>query len=271
MSERRIAWLLAAVLAAQLLLLSVQAPSPDTPGSNFLESAVLRVVAPVGHAVSALTGGVRGLGRNWRTRRELAAENRELRRRLETLELELMRLSEMETEVERLADALDYRRAAGREVRVADVVYADHSSWLRTLILYVGDEPAEVDQAVISDRGLVGRVVEAVPGYAKVQLITDRAAAVGAMIRRTRRQGVVRAGTDHLELAYLPLTADVAVGDEVVTSGIDGIYPRGLPLGTVAAVEEGHELFLRIRLTPAVDFGVLDQVYLLPRRPLPDM
>lgn len=271
MSERRTAWLLAALLSGQLLVLSVQAPSPTGDGDNFLESAALRATAPVSHAVASLVGGLRGVGEGWRSRRTLLRENRELRHRVEALELESLRLSALESEVERLSEALGYRRADERSLRVADVVYADHSSWLRTLIVYTGDEPAEIDQPVISDDGLVGRVVTVVPGYAKVQLLTDRAAAVGAMIRRTRRQGVVRGGPEGLSLDFLPRGADVRPGDRVVTSGIDGIYPRGLPVGAVVSVEDGEELFHRIRVEPAVDFGVLDQVYLLPRRSLPDM
>jgi rod shape-determining protein MreC len=90
------------------------------------------------------------------------------------------------------------------------------------------------------------------------------------MVSRTRRQGVVRSGPRGLELDFLPQQADVRVGDRVVTSGIDGIYPRGLPIGVVTEVERGDELFYDLQLEPAVDFGVLDQVYLLEPQPIPD-
>ncbi|HEX2163836.1 MAG TPA: rod shape-determining protein MreC [Thermoanaerobaculia bacterium] len=268
MSERRTAWLLFVVLVAQLIVLSLQAPSPGA-GGNFLENLLLRLVAPVTHSVAAVSAGARGAQDALRSRDDLARENATLRRDVERLELEVLRLSRLEQEMERLGAALDYSRATEGRLRVADVVYADHSSWLRTLILYTGENDAERNQPVISDAGLVGRVVEVVPGYAKVQLVTDRAAAVGAMVRRTRRQGVVRSGRDGLELDFLPRQADVQPGDQVVTSGIDGIYPRGLPLGRVVTVDEGDELFLDVTLAPAVDFGSLDQVYLLPPRAVP--
>jgi rod shape-determining protein MreC len=108
--------------------------------------------------------------------------------------------------------------------------------------------------------------------YAKAQLITDRAAGVGAMILRTRRQGVVRGsgrGSGGLELDYVPLQADVRPGDFVITAGIDGVYPRGIPIGTVVSVAPGGQLFHKIQLAPAVDFGALDQVYLLEYEPVP--
>jgi rod shape-determining protein MreC len=267
-SERHTAWLLFAVLVALLIMLSLQAPSPGA-GGNFFENVVLRVVAPVTHSVAAVSSGARGAQESLKSRETLARENRTLTRDVQRLELEVLRLSRLEQEMERLGAALDYSRATEGRLRVADVVYADHASWLRTLILYTGENDAELNQPVISDAGLVGRVVEVVPGYAKVQLVTDRAAAVCAMIRRTRRQGVVRSGREGLELDFLPRQADVQVGDRIVTSGIDGIYPRGLPLGSVVSVDDGDELFLEIGLEPAVDFGSLDQVYLLPPRAVP--
>jgi rod shape-determining protein MreC len=108
--------------------------------------------------------------------------------------------------------------------------------------------------------------------YAKVQMITDRLAGVSAMILRNRRQGVVRGGGrgDGLELDYVPLQADVRPGDRVLTAGIDGVYPRGIPIGTVASVEAGgQQLFHRIQVVPAVDFGAVDQVYLLEYQAVP--
>jgi rod shape-determining protein MreC len=116
-------------------------------------------------------------------------------------------------------------------------------------------------------------VVTVAGPYAKVQLITDRAASVGGMILRTRRQGVVRGagsrGSGGLELDYVPLQAAVRQGDRVLTAGIDGVYPRGIPVGTVVSVEQGGQLFHRIQLAPAVDFGSLDQVYLLDYQSVP--
>jgi rod shape-determining protein MreC len=91
------------------------------------------------------------------------------------------------------------------------------------------------------------------------------------MIQRTRRQGVIRgSGEGSLELDYIPAQADVRVGDLVVTAGIDGIYPRGVPVGSIAAVAAGAELFHRIRVMPLVDFGLLDQVFVLDRESIPE-
>ena len=274
MDERRTGWLLIVVLVAQLVLLALQVPGPEGSGT-YLEALGLRLIAPVGRLVGAVGGGASGLREGFARRRTLRSENRALRREVERLRLRLMRSEDVEGELARMGAAMRYSTPPSGRIRVADVVYLDSASWLRTLILYAGAEPARANQPVLAPAGLVGRVVVPAGRYAKVQLITDRAAAVGAMVLRTRRQGVVR-GTSGggpaeqlLELDYVPLQADVRVGDRVVSAGIDGIYPRGIPIGTVAKVERGGQLFHRILIEPAVDFAALDQVFLLEHEQVP--
>ncbi|MGB6362532.1 MAG: rod shape-determining protein MreC, partial [Thermoanaerobaculia bacterium] len=198
-------------------------------------------------------------------------ENRRLRSEVEELRQRTIHVEGMEDSVLHLAAAVEYAAGANYPVVLADIVFIDHTSWLQTLVLLVKEGAVAVNQPAVVSEGLVGRVVVASGPYAKVQLITDRSASVGGMIERTHRQGVVRgAGRGSLELDFVPLQADVRVGDHVLTAGIDGIYPRGISVGTVVAVEPGSELFHTIRLSPSVDFGVLDAVYLIEREPVPE-
>ena len=262
--------MLVSLLLGQLVLLSLQAPDPSGRRS-LLEGTALRLVAPFPRLVSVVSDGFRAVGRGLAHRRALLSENRRLREEVEDLRRERVRLFGMERELQRLSEAVGYTRPPGAEPRVADVVYIDHASWLQSLLVRAGGTPVEPNQAVVSPDGLVGRVILTAGPYAKVQLITDRAAGVGAMIERTRRQGVVQgAGRGLLELAYVPLQADVEVGDRVVTAGIDGIYARGIPIGVVTEVSAGGDLFHRISVRPLVDFGLLDQVYVLAREPVPE-
>ena len=106
--------------------------------------------------------------------------------------------------------------------------------------------------------------------YAKVQPITDRASSVSAMIERTRRRGLVHGRGDHLVLDNVPLLEDVAEGDLVMTAGIDGVFPRGIPIGRVTKVSPGSGLFHHIEVQPHVDIGRLDQVYVLTQEILPE-
>jgi rod shape-determining protein MreC len=269
--ERRTGWVLLLVLATQLVVLTFRVPGAAS-SSTLLGGFVLRILGPVARAVAA-TGETFTVTRDDVALRDrLIRENRGLRREIEELKLRLLRFDDLGGEMARLGDAVQYAASPMGEIRAADVVYVDHASWLRTLVLYSGKVAARVNQPVLSPAGLVGRVVLVAGPYAKVQLITDRAAAVGGMDLRNRRQGVVRGSgdvSDSLDFDYVPLQAEIRPGDRVVTAGIDGVYPRGVPVGTVAAVEPGGQLFHRIRLVPAVDFGTLDQVYLLDHLPVP--
>ncbi|HKI01825.1 MAG TPA: rod shape-determining protein MreC [Thermoanaerobaculia bacterium] len=263
MDERRTGWVLIVVLAGQLVFLAVQgARSGDTR----LEGLGLRLLGPMARGVASIPSGFTDAREGMKLRGGLLEENQRLRRDVEDLRLRLLRLTDVEGELLRLGAALRYSTPPAGRIRAVDIVYVDHASWLRALVLYTGDAPAWINQPVLSPDGLVGRVITVAGPYAKVQLVTDRAASVGGMILRTRRQGVVRGsgrGSGGLELDYVPLQAPVRPGDRVLTAGIDGVYPRGIPVGTVMSVEQGGQLFHRIQLAPAVDFGSLDQVYLL--------
>jgi len=269
-TERQSRWLLVLVLAGQLVLLSSQVPGSSRDQSLF-ETLSLRAVAPFARMVSAGGRGLAGVRQGLRSRDQLQQENQELRQRLGLLEEERARFLGLEGRLERLDEAVLYEPPGAGPVRAADVVHVDYGSWYQTLILYVGKGEVRRQQPVVTSEGLLGRVVVVAGPFAKVQLVTDRAASVGAMVERTRRQGVARGGRDGtLEMDFVPLQADVLVGDRIVTAGIDGIFPRGLPVGRVTAVEPGNELFHRIRVQPAVDFGRLDQVYLLEIESVPE-
>ena len=270
MTERRSHWLLGVILVGQLLALGAQVPATSGDGT-LLEATLLRLVAPVAHLIDGSGDLLAAAGRQVRSHRQLLAENRRLRDEISDLRRERVRFLGVEGELERLSRVLSYSPPEPGAYRVADIVYIDYVSWLQTIFLHVGEGGVEANQAVVSADGLVGRVVVVSPPYAKVQLITDRAASVGAMIDRTRRQGVVRgAESGMLEMDFVPLQEDVRVGDGVLSAGIDGVFPRGLPIGTVVAVEPGNELFHRILLRPAVDFGELDQVLVVARERIPE-
>ncbi len=270
MDERRTGWILIVALVGQLVYLAVQGARA---GETRLEVIGLRLLGPMARGVASIPRGVSGAREGVKLRGSLLEENRRLRREVEDLRLRLLRLTDVEGEMLRLGAALRYPTPPAGRIRAVDIVYVDHASWLRTLVLYTGEEPARRNQPVLSADGLVGRVITVAGPYAKVQLVTDRAASVGGMLLRTRRQGVVRGvgrGSGVLELDYVPRQADVRAGDRVVTAGIDGVYPRGIAVGTVIAVEQGGQLFHRIQLAPAVDFGSLDQVYLLDYPAVPE-
>ncbi len=270
MDERRTAGLLILLVVGQLALLGLQIPAESGSGT-LLGSLGLRVLAPLARGVENVGDGLSGVGQDLRLKGTVLAENRRLEREIERLRLELLRFREVRGEAQRLAKALRYEAPPLGSLRVADVVYLDDSALSTTLVVYVGQTPTFRNQTVLAARGLVGRVIEPASPYARVQLITDSAAAVGAYAVRTRRQGIVRgSGRGRLTLDYVPLQSDVQVGDHVLTAGIDGVFPRGIPIGVVKSVEPGRQLFHQIQVTPIADLTNLDQVYLLDYQPLPE-
>jgi rod shape-determining protein MreC len=270
MTEKRTRLLLVALVLGQLLLISAQVPTVEGHHS-LLAGTWLRGVAPFAAAVDAVTDGIARFAVYWTTRRRLLAENERLRIENEALRQRAVRNLGTIGDLQRLSAAVDYARASGMTVRLADVVFSDHASWMRTFLLRLGSGEVSLNQPVITNDGLVGRIVGLSGHYAKAQLVTDRAASVGVMVERTRRQGVARgASADSLKLQFIPLQADLEVGDRVVTAGIDGVYPRGILVGTVVRVEPGSELFYEVELAPAVDFRSVDHVYILDREILPE-
>lgn len=266
---RRSLWLLLALVAAQLFLISGQVAQREEQ-SGLLGRGLLVVVVPVGRAIDRAADSLAGLRDRLATRSALLVENRRLRSENLVLARDTLRQRALVGDVERLRRAANYAGGWEGELLTADVVHIDHASWLQTALILVERAGVRRNQPVVSADGLLGRLVAVDGRYAKVQLLTDRAASVGAMVERTRRQGLVRgAGPGALTLEFIPLQEELAPGDRLLTAGIDGIYPRGLPIGTVASVASGEGMFHRVEVTPAVDFGRLDQVYVLDAAPLP--
>lgn len=269
MSERRAFWLLLGASIAQFLALAAQVPGTEH-GSGLVHRLAIRLVAPLGGAVEGAAGWLDDLGERLATRSRLEAENRRLMEQNRVLRRESLERRDVAHRAQLLAEAVEYAGGVGGALRVADIVYIDHTSWLQSALLAVEEGTVRKDEPVATPDGLLGRVLEASGRWAKVQLITDRSSKVGAMVERTRRQGLVRGtGGGGLQLLFIPLQAELAVGDRIVTAGIDGVYPRGLPVGTITSVEPGDDLFYKVEVAPAVDFSRLEQAYLLdlPRLP----
>ncbi len=129
----------------------------------------------------------------------------------------------------------------------------------------------ERDAPVMAASGLVGRIVAVGPGVSQVELLSASTAAVAVITSSSRTRGVVRAaaaedGARGYELHFVPVGQAIAIGEEVISSGLDQLYPKGLLVGRVAAVHEGAGLLLAIAVEPAVDFNTLERVFVLPRQ-----
>ncbi len=268
MSERRVAVLFTVFLAVLLALLTLQAPQRAGDIALWVEGPIKRFVA-------AVAGAVDGYRERRSTMTALERENEELRNRLREVESAYAAAVGVRLEADLVAEPLLYEPSPDTALLRADIVYVDHGWWRRTAILHLpggrdGDDKAR--RPVTTTDGLLGRVISVSGRYARVLLITDRESSVGAMIERTRRQGIVRGSADAgaLSLVFMPLQVDVRPGDRVITAGIDGVFPRGIPIGTITSVESDGDLFHDIRVVPSVDLASLGHAFVWRREAVPE-
>jgi rod shape-determining protein MreC len=160
-----------------------------------------------------------------------------------------------------LQQLLEMRTQTSLETTAAAVIAGGASPDFRTMTIDKGSsEGLRPDMAVISPAGVVGRVILPTARAAKVQLLIDRDAAAGAIVERSRAQGVVVGTGTSLTLDHVPGTADIKVGDRVVTSGIEGIYPKGFEIGQIESIDRRAGEFSAVIIRPAVEFSALEAV-----------
>jgi len=237
----------------------------DPLGRFFLE-----VMAPLQRGSSAVGHAVAG---TWRSVGELMhsrEENETLRQRVRELEEQVTRLGEAELENVRLRRLLDLRETLRGDVLTARVIGRDATGIARTLVVDRGEADGVVKgAAVLAPEGIVGQVFLASRHAARVLLINDHNSGVDALVQRTRARGIVEGIVDDgCGLKFVKRTEDVQVGDAVITSGLDGIFPKSLPIGHVVAVDKrGQGLFQYAEVAPRVDFSQLEEV-LVTRGPV---
>jgi len=197
-------------------------------------------------------------------------ENVQLKQRVAELEGQRTRLAELEVENRHLSDLLELREVLAMRAVAARVIGDDTTGLSRTLILSQGSSSGlRRDMAVISTEGVVGKLIAVAPNASRVLLIDDHNSGLDAFDQRSRARGIV-AGllNGELTMKYVDRTEDVKPGDSVVTSGMDGIFPRGLLVGQITRVsQEGPGLFLNVDIRPAADFRKLEQVLILTQKP----
>jgi rod shape-determining protein MreC len=231
-------------------------------GVPLLEAVTFGAFAEVQRAIST---GVSGLRRGWGGYiglRHLKDENESLKRQLADAQIELQRQRALADRSRGLQQLLELRDQSAVTTVAAEIIAGGASPDFRTVTIDKGTgDGVRRDMAIIAPAGVVGRVVVASPRAAKVQLLIDRNAAAGVIVERSRAQGVVIGGGDErLRMEYVSEAADILVGDAVMTSGIDGIFPKGFRIGYVETVEKNGPAFKRIVVKPAVDFRALEEV-----------
>ncbi|RJR19509.1 MAG: rod shape-determining protein MreC [Desulfobacteraceae bacterium] len=230
---------------------------------NLLEKAVVEVTSTV---QSLITSTVETVERFWLRYFYLVGageENISLKKENDDLRRELSIYRELLSGCERLEELFQFRKSLEHQTMAARVVGLDPSGLFRSVIIDKGGRDGlDLDMAVINARGVVGRIVSISYNYSKVLLIIDQNSSVDSFVQRSRERGMVKGVSEKLcKLEYVAQTGDVMVEDIVVTSGLEGIFPKGVPLGKVSAVRSSEGgLFKDIDIEPAVSFSRLEEV-----------
>jgi rod shape-determining protein MreC len=175
-----------------------------------------------------------------------------------------------ETELanERLRNLLNFQKAPTNQVVAAEVIGKDPSGWFKTLIIDKGKaEGLHKGLPVVLAQGIVGQVIEVSNHYSKVMLIIDRNSAVDALVQRSRARGIIKgASADRCRFEFVLRKHDVQIGDTVITSGLDGVYPKGLRIGRISDLSEPKaDIFYDITVAPFVDYETLEEVLVILR------
>ena len=254
---------LGSVIAACLLLLTIQTRGHATAAAE----ALALLTTPIQNGLARVNRGTTSVWSTYLDWKNVRSENRRLREENQRLRVESLTVSETAAENDRLRRLLALQRQLPLTTVSAEIIAREWGGWVRSLTVNRGrsDNVTRL-AAVIAPDGLVGRVIDVRSGASVIQVLTDPASTVGAHVVRTRTVGIVEGepkGT--MRLKYMAREGGgVQVGDLIVTSGAGGVFPRGIPIGRVRAIDDrGSALFHYAVLTPVVDFARIDEVLLL--------
>lgn len=247
------------VVAAALVLRSAGARWRDDGVGRVLLEIMAPLQALATRASRAVTDAWDGAAGMWWARQE--AER--LRRRVTELERDTARLDELALENARLRELLSFRRGLEGTLITGRVIGHDAAGLSRTITIDQGSAAGVAKgAAVLAPGGLVGQVFVVSPHAARALLITDHNSGVDAVVQRTRGRGIVEGTVDgHCGLKFVKRTEDLQVGDLLLSSGLDGVFPPGVPIGRITTVDkQGQGLFQYAQVEPAVDVDALDEV-----------
>jgi rod shape-determining protein MreC len=262
-SRHRSLFLLIGVVLLQVLLLAVQIKR-DSQG-RLIRVWTVSAVSPVERSGAWGIGKVRDAWRHYFALSDTARENEELRRENGQLKLEVMQLQGKSAEADRLAALLNFKQKQSKvPMIVARVIGSSADANSNVIYLDQGQRDGiRKNMGVITPEGVVGKIIESFRDTSQVLLLTDRDSGVGAMIADSRIQSPVGgSGEPLLSMKYVGNDDEVNVGQRVVTSGMDRIFPKDLPVGTITQVKAGGQ-YKQIRVRPSANLEKLEEVIVL--------
>ncbi|UCE51130.1 MAG: rod shape-determining protein MreC [Desulfobacterales bacterium] len=251
------------LITVNIIVLSATTKSYPAFGLGHL---ALSFVAPFQEFVTRSIRFIRGIWENYFFLVSVSQENLHLKKSLNHAIQKNNQMQETELANIRLRSLLNFQKAITNRVIAAEVIGKDPSAWFKTIIIDKGKaDGLKRWLPVVVAQGITGQVIEISNHYSKVILIIDRNSAVDALVQRSRARGIIK-GTlaDQCRFEFVLQKHDVRIGDIVVASGFDGVYPKGLRIGWVSdVIKRDAEIFQEITVTPYVDFEKLEEVLIV--------
>lgn len=259
---------LVVVLFVQVLGLAVQVKrTTETDSSRLIRVWAVTAVTPLEKTLVWVQTSTGNLWHNYFFLRGVRAENRELKQQIEQMRIEQVRMSQDADQARRLQALLAFKEQFISQTKAAQVIGSSGSEQSRSIFIDKCDKDGiKPDMAVITADGVVGKVLHVYRSTSLVLLINDQSSGVGAILEKSRLQGILR-GMPSGEVGLERVMSDEQVqpGEIILTSGGDRIFPKGLPLGRVANVSPGNDLFLNIRVKPAANLSKLEEVLVVTK------
>ena len=248
------------------LLLSIYILSAAARGqlkNEPLSAVLMWILRPLQIASQGTANWVKGFQENYDTLAGFRSENERLRKRIQSLEIEKQRLLEAEATNLRLKQQLDFRSHLTGAAITATIIANSASSWFQSCTIDKGSADGVLKgMAVVTPLGVVGQVVSVTARTAKVLLLTDPNSGIDVLVQRTRSRGIVSGSLENgTVLKYVKRSEDIQAGDRLITSGLDGVFPKGMMVGAVIKVRKQHlGLFQFIEVLPAVQSARVEEV-----------
>lgn len=235
---------------------------------NTPHKLALEVLGSAQAGVSRVGGFFTTFWHNYTTLLSIREENERLKEELRKYKAATTSYREAVATNVRLTKLLEFKETLPPPTLTAQIIGRDPSQWFKTLIIDRGSsDGVENGMPAVITEGIVGQVVNTSPHYAKILLANDPNSAIDAVIQKNRIQGIIKGNGSSFDLYYVLKNAEVALGDQVVTSGVGTVFPKGLLIGTVSAVTKNrHGMFQNITVQPAVDFSQLEQVIIVMKK-----
>ena len=249
-----------------LVLFLLSTNTSHKPAWNPAEQVIIEVVSPVQKLVKNGVKAIKNIWLSYFYLIDVHEENKQLRTETDALRMEVDRQRELLATHERLKRLLQFKQTTDWPVVAAQVIGQDPTGWFKSIIIDKGRRAGlEINMPVVNAYGVVGRIVSISPDFAKVLLTIDHNSAVDCLVQRSRDRGMVKGFSAEIcKLHYVMKSGDVLTGDTVVTSGLGGVFPKGLTVGQVLEAKDiPGELFKDINVKTTVDFSKLEEVLVI--------